>query len=140
MQFWWCQQNWVSCLCKIKLFRNKSYDVKTSDHDTTNKILSRGSNYIIDVAIWPKIGKYNILKRKVIIIRSTLLRKINFLEGCFWFRFNNLGLVLGMTLKIPGCTTKGLRLKVSKFWRPIPTFAEYTWGKTGKGPFSTIPS
>ena len=97
-------------------------------------------DYIIDVVIWPKIGEYNILKRKVIIIRSTLLRKINFLEGCFWFRFNNLGLALGMTLKIPGCTTKGLRLKVSKFWRPIPTFAEYTWGKTGKGPFSTIPS
>ena len=130
MQFWWCQQNWVSCLCKIKLFRNKSYDVKTSDHDATNKILSRGSNYIIDVAIWPKIGKYNILMRKVIIIRNTLLRKIQFFDECFWFRFNNLGLALGTTLKISSCTTNGLRLKVGKFWRLISTFAEYTWGKT----------
>ena len=119
------------CLCKIKLFRNKSYDVETSDHDATNKILSRGSNYVIDIAIWPKIGKYNILKRKVIIIR----RKTQFFDECFWFRFNNLGLALGTTLKISSCTTNGLRLKVAKFWRLISTFAEYTWGKTGRDLF-----
>ena len=95
------------CLCKIKLFRNKSYDVETSDHGATNKILSRGSNYIIDVTIWPKIGKYNILKRKVIIIRSALLRKIQFFDECFWFRFNNLGLALGTTLKISSLRQMG---------------------------------
>ena len=34
---------------KIKVFSNKVYDVINSSHDVTNKILSRGSNYIVDV-------------------------------------------------------------------------------------------
>ena len=124
------------CVCKIKLFWNKIYNVKTSYHDANNKILSRESNYIIDVAMWPKIGKYNILKRKFIIIRSTLIRKLQFFEGYSWFRFNNFGLALGMTLKISSFTGKGLRLKVRKMWRQIPTFVEYTGGKTRKDLFS----
>ena len=36
-------------LLEIKVFRNKSYKVITSVHDITNKILSRDSNYIVDV-------------------------------------------------------------------------------------------
>ena len=34
-------------LLKVKIFQNKSYDVIISAH--TNKILSRDSNYIVDV-------------------------------------------------------------------------------------------
>ena len=38
---------------KIKLFWNKSYEVLIHVHDITNKILSRDSNYIVDVAkVW----------------------------------------------------------------------------------------
>ena len=36
-------------LRKIKVFWNKDYDVVTSIHDVTNKILSRESNYIVDL-------------------------------------------------------------------------------------------
>ena len=36
---------------KITLFQNKSYDVIILDYDVTNKILSRNSNYIVDVAM-----------------------------------------------------------------------------------------
>ena len=36
---------------KIKVFSNKGYDVITSVHGVSNKILSRGSNYIVDVII-----------------------------------------------------------------------------------------
>ena len=36
-------------LLTIKLFWNKDYDVIISVSDVTNKILSRGSNFIIDV-------------------------------------------------------------------------------------------
>ena len=36
---------------KIKFFRNKSYDVIDSVHNVTNKILSRESNYIVDVVM-----------------------------------------------------------------------------------------
>ena len=38
-------------LLKIKIFRNKGYDVTILDYDVTNKILSRDSNYIVDVVM-----------------------------------------------------------------------------------------
>ena len=43
-------------LLKIKLFGNKSYDVIISAHDFTNKILSRDSNYIINLVMRPTFG------------------------------------------------------------------------------------
>ena len=36
-------------LLKIKIFRNKGYDVIILDYDVTNKILSPNLNYIVDV-------------------------------------------------------------------------------------------
>ena len=38
-------------LLKIRVFRNKDYDVIISVHDVTNKFLSCDSNYIIDVVM-----------------------------------------------------------------------------------------
>ena len=43
-------------LLKIKLFWNKGYDVISYVHDVINKILSRDSNYIVDLVMWPKFG------------------------------------------------------------------------------------
>ena len=54
-------------LLKITVFWNKGYDVIISVHDVTNKILSRDSNYIIDVVMWPKFGNSSICIREVII-------------------------------------------------------------------------
>ena len=54
-------------LLKIKVFWNKGYDVITSVCDVTNKILSRDSNYILDVAMWPKFGNLSISMGEVII-------------------------------------------------------------------------
>ena len=54
-------------LLKIKVFWNKGYDVIISVHDVTNKILSRDSNYIVDVVMWPKFGNSSISVREVII-------------------------------------------------------------------------
>ena len=48
-------------LLKTKVIWNKGYDV-------TNKILSRDSNYIVDVVIRPKFGNSNISIREVIIV------------------------------------------------------------------------
>ena len=53
-------------LLKIKVFWNKGYDVIISVHDVTNKILSRDSNYIVDVVMWPKFGNSSISMREVI--------------------------------------------------------------------------
>ena len=50
--------------------------------------------------------------------------KTAFFEG--WFKFNNLGLALGMALKFYTSAAKGLKLKVRKFWGLIPSFAEVT--------------
>ena len=42
-------------LLKIKVFWNKGCDVIIFVYDVTNKILSRDSNYIIDVAMWTSL-------------------------------------------------------------------------------------
>ena len=55
-------------LLKIKVFWNKGYDVIISVHDVTNKILSRDSNYIVDVVMWPKFGNSSIFMKEVIIM------------------------------------------------------------------------
>ena len=38
-------------LLKIKVYRNKDYDVIISAHDGTNKILLRSSNYIVGMVM-----------------------------------------------------------------------------------------
>ena len=54
-------------LLKITVFWNKGYDVIISGVDFTNKILSRDSNYIVDVFIWPRFGNCRISMREVVI-------------------------------------------------------------------------
>ena len=54
-------------LLKIKVFWNKDYDVTISVHDVTSKILSRDSNYIVGVVMWPEFGNSSISMREVII-------------------------------------------------------------------------
>ena len=49
---------------KIKIFQNKGYDVIIPAYNVTNKILSRYSNYIVDIV---KFGNSSISMRKVII-------------------------------------------------------------------------
>ena len=51
-------------LLKIKVFWNKDYDVILYVHDIINQILSRDSNCIVDVAMWPKFGNCSIYMRE----------------------------------------------------------------------------
>ena len=53
-------------LLKITIFWNKGYDVINSVDDVNNKILSRDSNYIVDVFMWPKFGNSSISMKEVI--------------------------------------------------------------------------
>ena len=53
-------------LLKITVFWNKGYDVIISVDDVTNKILSRDSNYIVDVFVWPKFGNSSVFMWEVI--------------------------------------------------------------------------
>ena len=57
-------------LVKIKVFWNKYYDVIVSVYPFINKILSYGSNYIVDVVMWPKFGNFTISMREVIVTSS----------------------------------------------------------------------
>ena len=58
-------KNPIPGLLKTKVFRNKGYGLIISAHDVTNKILSRDSNYVVDVVIWPKFGNSSISMREV---------------------------------------------------------------------------
>ena len=77
-----------------------------------------------------------------VIITSILERfdqKNDFFEGWSWFKFNNLGLALGMALKFYKSLAKELKLKVRKFWRLAPTFVEVIWEKLVGVPFCPPP-
>ena len=50
------------------VFWNKDYDLIISVDDVANKILSRDSNYIVDVFVWPKFGNSSVFMREVITI------------------------------------------------------------------------
>ena len=57
-------------LLKITIFWNKGYDVINSVDDVNNKILSRDSNYIVDVFMLPKFGNSSISIKEVITTSS----------------------------------------------------------------------
>ena len=57
----------TSDLLKEKAFRKTGYDVIISVHDIANKILSRDSNYNVNVVMWPKFGNSSISVREVIV-------------------------------------------------------------------------
>ena len=74
--------------------------------------------------MWPKFCNSSISMREVILTSTFSGFDQNFFEGCVWFKFNNLGLALGMTLKFYTSLKKGFKLKVRKFSALIPTFVE----------------
>ena len=52
-------------LLKIRVFRNKGYDVLIPVDDIINKIFSRDSNYIVHLFILPKVDNSSISMREV---------------------------------------------------------------------------
>ena len=71
-------------LLKTTVFWNKGYGVIIPVDDVTNKILSRDSNYIVDVFMWPKFRNSSISMREVIKqpqFYKDLTRKTVFLRG-----------------------------------------------------------
>ena len=57
----------TAALLKIKVFWSKVYYVIYYVYDVINKVLSRDSNYIVDMVMWPKFGNSSICIREVII-------------------------------------------------------------------------
>ena len=56
----------TSGLLKTTVFWNKGYDIIIPVDNVTTKILSRESNYIVDVFMWPKFGNSSISMREII--------------------------------------------------------------------------
>ena len=66
----------------------------------------------------PKFGNPSIFMREVIItsnLQGLDQKKLFFFDGWSWFKFNNLGMALGVTLKFYISVSKGLKLQVRKF-------------------------
>ena len=66
-----------------------------------------------------------------------MTRKTDFFEGWSWIKLNNYGLTLDKDLKFYTSVTKGLKLKVRKFWGLIRKkwLAEVTEEKLVRRPF-----
>ena len=124
--YWWCQQNWILWTW------SKGYYVIISVHDFTSKTLSHDSSRIVDVVMWPKFGNSCISMREVII---TLTWRNIFFQECSSFKFNNLGLALGMTFKFYTSMAKGLKQIVWMFLWLFFTLVEATEEKLAVGPF-----
>ena len=62
----------TSGFLRITIFWNKSYDVKILVLDVTNRILSRDSNYIVDMVIWPKFVDHSSISMREVITTSIL--------------------------------------------------------------------
>ena len=116
---------------KIRTFQNKGYGVMILDYYVTNNIISRDSSYFVDAIMWQKFGNSSISRGEVIItsILQGFDQKNHFFEGWSWFKFNNLAMVLGMTLKFYTSVAKGLKLKARKFCGLTPPFVEVTGEK-----------
>ena len=54
------------CLLKVTVFWNKGYDVIIPVDNVTNKILSRDSNYIVDLFMGPKFDNSSISLTEVV--------------------------------------------------------------------------
>lgn len=98
----------TSGLLSITVFWNKDYDVMISFHEFIKNILSSVWNHIVDMVMWPKFGNYSVFMTEVI-IRSDL--KTDLFGEMSWFKLNNLGLILGMTLKYWSRVPKRFKLK-----------------------------
>ena len=131
---------------KIKVFWNKGNDIIISVHNVTNKILSHDMSNILDVVMWPKFDNPSVSMRKVFItsILYGFDQKKQFFEGCCWFKFNNLGLALCMTLKFYRTVAKGLsdkrvKTKTHKVLEVNFYLCRSYRGKTGGRPFCQPP-
>ena len=71
--------------------------------------------------LWEKISQRHFY--------NDLTWKAAFFEGWSWFKFNNFGLVLRTNLKCYDSVAKGSKLKVRRFWGPVPSFVEVTGEK-----------
>ena len=118
----------TSGLLKIKLFWNTGYDVTVSVPNVTNKILSRDSNYIVDVIMWSKFGNYSISMREVITV-SIFIR----IWEVVLVQFQQFETSTRYELEIWNKCGKRVKNKSQKVLGPNSYVCRSYRGKTGRG-------
>ena len=130
-------------LLKIKVFRNKGYDIITYIHHVNDKILSRDLNYTIDVVMWLKFDNTSISMREVIII--SILQGFDQKNCIFWevvlVHVQKFGTGTRYELETLHQCSKKVKTKSQKFLGASSYFCRSYRGKTGKGgAFLFLPS
>ena len=97
-------------------FNRGELNVVLTVHDVTNNLLS-DPNYLVNKVMLPKFGNFIIT-----VILLGFDQKTRFFKRWSRFKFNNLGLALGIAWQSHISVTKALKLKVRKFQWLTPTF------------------
>ena len=100
----------------IKVFWNKGSEWIIYIHDSTIKILSSSSSYKVYVVMNQILVGYSSIFMGEVITSQIIygfVQKADF-EGWSWFNINNLGLALGMALRLYSSVAERLKLKVKK--------------------------
>ena len=98
--------------------------------------------YTLFMLHFPRVALFSCCTalREFFQLYKDLIKKTMFFEGLSWLKLNNLGLTLNVALKLSNGVAKGLKLKVRKFWRLIPTLVEITGKNLVGGFFGSSPS
>ena len=91
---------------------------------------SCGQSFVPLAFLWKKLSTS---------ILSGLTRRTNIFEGCCWFKFNSLGLALGMALQFYTSVGKGFKSKSQKVFGANSDVCRRYRGKTGRGIFCPPP-
>ena len=125
-------------LLKIKVFPSKDCDIIVFVDDVINRILSRDSDYVVDVVIWPNFGYYHFNERSCHNLNfMRIWPKISLFWGVALFERQLCGTGIRYSLKSLRQFRKRVKLKVRKCGGLIRTFVEITGeillGKRGRG-------
>ena len=121
-------------LLKVTAFRKKTCDLKTFVSGISDNNESLESSFIVDVENWQKFDNSNIFMNGFIAAIYKDLTWSRF-GGRSWFKCNNIGLVLSVTLKFDDTVTIVLNVKVRKLWglhfafEELPKFREISVGE-----------
>ena len=89
--------------------------------------------------MWPKFDKHFYERNYHNLDFIRIWPENPIFEGWSWFKFNNSRLALTTNLEFYTSVAKRLKLKVRKFWKPIPTFVEVRAEKLIEGNLFATP-
>ena len=110
-------------------------------NDGTNKLLSRDSNHIVIVVMWPKFGNSSTFMRELIInsILQGFDQKIHFFGRVALVQFNKIGTVTRYSLQISHQCSRSVKTKSQNVLGANSYIYRSCRGKYGRGTFYCRP-